>query len=122
MTYDLCKENNDRQSEFYFVNDTAFKTGQYTIQTFYPGEGHTKDNIVIWIPERKILYGGCLIKSTENSSLGNIADANLAEWPLSIKKLIELFPDAEYVIPGHFGWENNNGLVHTLKLLESNND
>lgn len=118
LTYDLCKEHHEQQAEFYFVNDTAFSIGGHRFETFYAGEGHTKDNIVVWFDGNKILYGGCLVKSTENESLGNIADANLKAWTPTIKKIIKKYPRPKYVIPGHFGWVSKNGLKHTLKLLK----
>ncbi len=117
LTYDLCHENLEPQAEYYFKNDTIFHIGTYSFETFYPGEGHSQDNIVIWFNKAKILYGGCLVKSTENKNLGNIADANLQEWSSTIRKVKTKYPKAKFVIPGHFGWDNNNALKHTLKLL-----
>ncbi len=119
QTYDLCKEHNEKQAEFYFNNDTTFTFGNHSFQTYYPGEGHTKDNIVIWCNDAAILYGGCLVKSTENEGLGNIADANLNEWSKTIKNVIRKYPKPAFVIPGHFGWTSNEGLKHTLKLLKN---
>ena len=121
MTYDLCKLRNEKQAEFYFINDTSFTVGNHQFQTYYPGAGHSIDNIVAWFPAEKILYGGCFVKSTETTALGNIADANLTEWPLSIARVIKKFGHPKYVIPGHLSWENNKGLEHTLKLLQENN-
>ena len=120
QTYDLCAANNNKQAEFYFTKDTVFTVGEHTFQTYYPGKGHTEDNIVIYSAQHRILYGGCLIKSTENKDLGNISDANLEEWPQSIQNLIEKFGRPAYVIPGHFSWKNNKALKHTLKLLRKN--
>lgn len=117
LTYDLCKENNEKQAEFYFLRDTIFNVGNYKFETYYAGEGHTKDNIVIWFDNYNILYGGCLLKSTENKNLGNVADANIKEWPLTIKKIKKKYPKPNFVIPGHFGWTSNEGIKHTLKLL-----
>lgn len=119
LTYDLCSEFNEKQAAYYFENDTVFEVGNYIFETYYAGEGHTKDNIVIWFGRQKILYGGCLIKSTESKDLGNIADANLQEWKPTIKKVLRKYPRPKYVIPGHYGWSSNKGLQHTLKLLES---
>lgn len=120
LTYDLCKEHNEKQAEFYFVNDTIFNIGNYKFETYYAGEGHTKDNIIIWFDKYKILYGGCLVKSTESKNLGNIADANIKEWETTIKKVIKKYPKPIFVIPGHFSWTSNKGLKHTLKLLRQN--
>lgn len=118
LTFDLCKEKGENQPAFYFDKDTTFNFGKHLFQTFYPGEGHSKDNIVIWCPNEKILYGGCLVKSTENNNLGYINDANLEEWPHSVKKVIKKFLNPVFVIPGHFGWGSKRGLQHTLKLLK----
>ncbi len=118
QTFDLCKEHNEKQAEFYFTKDTTFTIGKKHFQTYYAGEGHTKDNIVIWCGDARILYGGCLVKSTENSGLGNIADANLNEWATTIKNILEKYPKPAYVIPGHFSWTSNQALEYTLKLLK----
>ena len=119
MTYDLCRKENNPQAQYYFVNDTTFTVGDYTFQTFYPGEGHAPDNIVIWFEKEKILYGGCFVKSLENSSLGNVADANIPAWEESTRRTIKKFRKPTYVIPGHFGWQSNKALKHTLKLIKS---
>lgn len=118
MTHDLCKEHNEKQSGFCFVSDTLFKIGGHQFETYYPGEGHTRDNIVIWIDKEKILYGGCFIKSTESKGLGNIADANLSSWGTSIENVIRKYPVPNFVIPGHFGWTNKDALRHTIELLK----
>jgi metallo-beta-lactamase class B len=118
QTYQLCKQFHEKQPEFFFMNDTTFTVGKYSFNTFYPGEGHTRDNIVIWLPDSRIIYGGCFVKSTESKGLGNIADANIKAWPASVKRVMKRFPRARFVIPGHFGWQNRKSLKHTLKLLK----
>ncbi len=120
LTHTLCMQYKENQAEFYFTADTTFIVGNHKFETYYPGEGHTKDNIVIWFDKEKILYGGCLVKSTENNELGNIADANMSEWGKSIENVIRKYPGAAFIIPGHFGWTDNNALKHTLKLLQNN--
>lgn len=120
-TYDLCKERNERQPQFYFTHDTIFTVGNHQFLAYHPGEGHSKDNIVILFNDEKVLYGGCFIKSTESPTLGNVADANISAWPVSVKKLLKKFPGPKYVIPGHFGWTDGKGLEHTLRLLKESN-
>ena len=119
QTWELCNEFNEKQAQYYFLNDTIFTVGNHRFETYYPGEGHTSDNIVIWFDNEKILYGGCFVKSTESKDLGNLADANPSEWEQSVKKVLKRYPEPKYVIPGHMGWENNNGLKHTLQLLQT---
>lgn len=119
QTYMLCKKRNEKSAEYYFTDDTVFAVGQYTFRTYYAGKGHSDDNIVIWCDSVKVLYGGCLVKSTENNGLGNIADADITEWKKTISKLIKKYPKACYIIPGHFDWRDKNSLKHTLKLLNN---
>lgn len=118
-TYDLCLKEGNPQPTGYFINDTTFTIGDYKFSTFYPGAGHTKDNILIWFEKDKILYGGCFIKSTENSGLGNIADADVNAWEASVKRTMKKFPQRKFIIPGHFGWSNSKSLEHTLKLVKA---
>lgn len=117
LTQKLCKANGEKQAEFTFKNDTVFNIGGYKIETFYPGKGHTSDNIVVWFGKDKILYGGCFVKSTESPGLGNLADADTKAWPKSIKKVMARFPNPTFVIPGHQSWQDKRSLQHTLRLL-----
>ena len=83
-------------------------------EAFYPGPGHTSDNIVLAFPD--LLFGGCLIKSTEAKDLGNTADANLAAWPASVRSVAARYPRMT-VVPGH-GPVDHTGRApqHTLGL------
>jgi metallo-beta-lactamase class B len=121
QTDEISKRTNQRRAQFLITKDTVFTVGQYSFQTFYPGQGHTPDNIVIWFNKNKVLYGGCLIKSTEATDLGNIADANIKEYPATLKKIINKFSKINFVIPGHQSWANRKSVEHTLRLLEKNN-
>jgi glyoxylase-like metal-dependent hydrolase (beta-lactamase superfamily II) len=117
LTDEYSRQKGERRAEFLFDKDTTFTIGGYPIQTFFPGEGHTRDNIVLWFGRDKVLFGGCLVKSVEAPGLGNLADANVAAWPESIRAVQRKYPQAVYVIPGHQGWEDTRGLQHTLDLL-----
>lgn len=98
-----------------------FKFGSEEIEVYYPGESHSPDNLVVYFPERNILFGGCMIKSLESKDLGNVADANLQEWPNSVKKVLDRYRDAKVVIPGHGKWGNIDLMKFTLQLCEEKN-
>jgi metallo-beta-lactamase class B len=85
----------------------------------YIGQGHSKDNIVVWLPKTKILFAGCLVKSIKSKDLGNTADANIDEWPKTIIKMATKFKTALLVIPGHGDSGGPELLEHTLRLLRS---
>lgn len=99
-------------------NDTTFIIGQEPIRCYFPGEGHTSDNIVVWLPNQQILHGGCLVKSVAAFGMGNLADANLTEWANSIRRVKDQFGTAKVVVPGHEEWGDTRALEHTRRLLE----
>lgn len=118
LTDSLSKINHYKRAQFHFVKDTTFTIGQTVFQIFYPGAGHTIDNVVVWFPAEKILYGGCLIKSVEATDLGYIKEANLQAWPQTLKNLQQKFPQPKFIIPGHDNFTSLNAINHTLKLLQ----
>jgi metallo-beta-lactamase class B len=117
-TQQLCKENNEPVAQYNFTRDTTFTIGGYTFETYYPGKGHAPDNIVLWFPEDKILYGGCFVKDINSPSLGNLSHADPKEWKTSMEKTMKKYPSPKYVIPGHGSWEDPKSLQHTMKLLK----
>ncbi len=117
LSYQKGKERGEKTTEFQFQKDTVFSLGGVSFQTFYPGHGHTPDNIVIWFPKAKILYGGCFIKSVDASGLGNLEDADVESWTSAVQRTVKRFKHPKYVIPGHQSWKGDEALYHTLSLL-----
>lgn len=83
-----------------FTERLELSVGNLPLVAEFVGEGHTTDNIVGYFPKEKILFGGCLIKEL-GAGKGNLADANVAEWPRTAARLKERYPEVELVIPGH---------------------
>lgn len=92
--------------------------GNEQIDVFFPGPSHSPDNVVVYFPTRRVLFGGCMIKSLESKDLGFTGDADVAEWPKSVRKVLEKYQDSKIVIPGHGKYGNIRLLHHTLQLLE----
>lgn len=118
QTDSLCVVYGEKRPSSTFKNDTVFKVGKYSFKTFYPGKGHAPDNIIIWFENEKILYGGCFIKSSEATDLGNLSDASVKEWKVSTEKVIYTFRKPKYIVPGHQSWKNKKSLRHTLQLIK----
>jgi metallo-beta-lactamase class B len=114
----LSKQHGMKRAEFLIDKDTLFTVGQYTFKTIYPGKGHAPDNIVIWFEKEKILYGGCLIKSVEDSSLGNLGDASVNDYAATVKNVQTKCKNPKYVIPGHNDWSDTKSVEHTLTMAE----
>jgi metallo-beta-lactamase class B len=120
-TDEILKKKNEKRAEFIIPNDSIFVAGEHSFEVYYPGKGHATDNIVVWFDKKKVLYGGCFIKSTEAKDLGYLGDADVKEWEKSIKKVQTKFKNPIYVIPGHDNWTNIASLNHTLKMVQKYN-
>lgn len=99
---------------------THLKFGNVKVETYYPGKGHTEDNITVYFPQYKLLVGGCLIKSQEAKDLGNLEDADVDAWPVSVQNVIDRYPQVDTVVPGHGNLGGTELLYHTIELLENN--
>jgi glyoxylase-like metal-dependent hydrolase (beta-lactamase superfamily II) len=89
-----------------------------TVEVYYPGPGHTPDNLVVYYPKKKILFGGCFIKSIEADSKGFVGDADLNSWFSSLHNLLNKYPDPALVIPGHGSIGGKELITHTMELVK----
>lgn len=90
--------------------------GKKVFATFF-GEGHTQDNIIAYFPSEKAIFGGCLIKAMD-AEKGNLEDANVAEWPKTVSKLREKYPNIKIVIPGHGNAGGAELFDYTINLFQ----
>jgi metallo-beta-lactamase class B len=88
------------------------------VEIWYPGPGHTRDNVVVYLPKRGVLFGGCLVKCMAAKDKGNIVDADLTQWAASLKALKKQFPDAKVVVPGHGAPGGMELIDHTIELVK----
>ncbi len=83
------------------------------VRIIFPGAGHSADNVIVHFPRQRLLVAGCLLKTGDK--LGNVADADLANWATSVRAL-ERYP-VEWLVPGH-GDRTDTGLIaNTLAVL-----
>lgn len=119
LTDEWSKKNNKKRAEFLMAKDTVFRIGSYSFETYYPGEGHTADNIVIWFKKEKILYGGCLIKGVDAENLGYLGDANVMEYAATLKKVQKKCRKPRFIVIAHSDWKNIHSLKHSIRLAEA---
>lgn len=118
LTDELSKKNNKKRAEFLMTKDTVFQAGQYSFETYYPGEGHTTDNIVIWFKKEKILYGGCLLKGADDESLGYLGDANVTAYASTLINVQKKCRNPKFIIIAHSDWNNLNSLKHSIMMAK----
>ncbi|HSF52345.1 MAG TPA: subclass B1 metallo-beta-lactamase, partial [Algoriphagus sp.] len=93
-----------------FEDQLILEVGELRVMNQFLGEGHTRDNVVTYVPSDQVLFGGCLIKAL-GAGFGNLEDANTAAWSATVTKVKATFPDVQRVIPGH-------GKVGDVELLD----
>ena len=99
-----------------FKKSFELNVGTKIVVNEFLGQGHTKDNIVSYFPDEKVLFGGCLIKEID-AGKGYLGDANLKAWSKTVRKVQKRFPNAEVVIPGHGTVGDNSLLDYTITLF-----
>lgn len=118
LTPGLIKSDSVVRPQKTFAKELVLQIGNENVISRYPGEAHTKDNIVTWIKSEKILFGGCMVKAID-ASKGNVADANEKEWPHTIQRVKKQFSNAKIVIPGHGNYGGPELLDYTIKLFST---
>ena len=122
LTDELSKKNGKKRAEYLMTKDTVFQVGSYRFETFYPGQGHTEDNIVIWFEKEKILFGGCLIKGADAEDLGYLGDGNKAAYAQTLKRIQKRLRHPNHIIVAHSDWKDTNSLQHSIEMAEALKD
>jgi len=118
MTDSLSKLHDEPRASHLMTPDTTFHLGELTFETYYPGPGHAPDNIVVWLPRQRILYGGCFLKSVQDNNLGNLSDASVSIWDQNARKLKSRFTNPRFIIVGHGDWHSLKAIDHTIDLVQ----
>jgi len=89
-----------------YKDDFTLESG--AIHGFYLGPSHNADDIFVYFPKEKVLYAGSILKE----HLGNLASANLEEYPKTLQKLQTLHLGIDKIISGHWS------AVHGPELID----
>lgn len=101
-----------------FRDSLRLEVGDLQIGVYFLGGGHATDNVVAWLPEDKVLFGGCMLKDTTAHQIGNISDAaSPQEWMQTVERLESRFPAVEWVVPGHGPVGGTEIFDHTKQVI-----
>jgi glyoxylase-like metal-dependent hydrolase (beta-lactamase superfamily II) len=78
-----------------FEKEMTFFLGKKEVRIIHAGGGHTRGDTVVWLPKEKVLYSGDLVEEGATPYSG---DAQLAEWPATLDRLLALKP--KMLVPG----------------------
>ncbi|MGB9475693.1 MAG: subclass B2 metallo-beta-lactamase [Candidatus Udaeobacter sp.] len=99
--------------------DADFTLGNGDIRCFYLGPSHNVDDIFVYFPKEKVLYAGSILKE----HLGNLAFANLEEYPKTLEKLRLLHLEIDKIISGHWSAVHGPELIaQYLALLKEHTE
>lgn len=118
-TIDLAQKAGEAVPQQSFSEELIQELGDIKVVSKYFGEGHTRDNVVVYVPSERVLFGGCLIKEM-NASVGYLGDANVGTWAETVRGVKAGFGDIQKVIPGHGKAGGEELLDYTIGLFERN--
>ncbi len=113
----LAKAEGNLVPENSFKKNLTLQVGGLEVVTRFLGEGHTRDNVVAYVPSDQVLFGGCLIKA-QGAGLGFLGDANTGSWSKTVGKVKSNFPEIQIVIPGHGKIGGVDLLDYTIRMFE----
>jgi metallo-beta-lactamase class B len=119
LTAKLAEKKKLTVPQITFQDSLRIKLNEKDVICHFFGGGHSLDNIIVWFPEEKLLFGGCAVKALNWRGLGNLTDADVYQWPNTLKKVISIYPGANIVIPGHGDFGDMELIHHTLQLLKN---
>lgn len=93
--------------------------GSEEVIIYYPGPTHTYDNLVVYIPGKKLLFGGCMVLSSDEEKVGFSEDGNLHEWVNSLSNLETRFDNCRIVVPGHGNPGDFLLINHTKEIVDA---
>ena len=89
-----------------------------TLEVFYPGPAHSMDNIMVWLPEQQLLFGGCAIRGAADTKLGNVRDGDVDHWARAMALTQARYGGAEMVVSSHADPGGADLIGHTANVVE----
>ena len=86
LTLQIANELNTTVPTNGFTDRIINKINGVNVISVFPGEGHTHDNIISYIPTEQVLFGGCLIKALDANE-GYTGEANIKEWSNTVSNI-----------------------------------
>lgn len=100
LTQELAGGDGKEVPQRGFEGSLVLKLGERAVVNTHFGEGHTRDNIVSYLPDEGVLFGGCLVKAM-GAGKGYLGDANVGAWSETVGKVRVAYPGVKWVVPGH---------------------
>lgn len=88
--------------------------GGEEVRVIYPGPTQAPDKVAVYFPNRRLLYGSCMLIAADRA--GNVAEADLDRWAAGIRQLQQLSVDV--AVAAHGARLDPGLLQNTIEVLE----
>lgn len=88
------------------------------LEVMYPGAGHATDNLLVWLPKQKLLFGGCAVRPGDAKGLGYYEHGDPTTWGAAMTLAKARYGGAKIVVPGHGDVGGITLLDHTAALVK----
>jgi beta-lactamase class A len=93
-----------------------FELQDGNVRAFYLGPSHTPGDIFVYFPREQVLDAGSIVKE----HLGNLADANLSEYPKTLERLKMMQLKIKIIVAGHWSAVHGPDLIDRyLSMLQA---
>ena len=93
--------------------------GGIELNVYHYGNGHTDNDVVIFLPEHNILHMGDLLFHKVHPFIDRKAKANTVSWQHSVREALKLCNDQTLVIPGHGELTDEAGLAGQIEYFDT---
>jgi metallo-beta-lactamase class B len=118
QTIELASDGEFELPQHGFTDSLVLRLKHKKVINRYFGAAHTIDNIVSYLPDEEVLFGGCMIKEI-GAGEGNLNDADTKAWPVTVGSIKATYPNLQYVIPGHGESGGTELLDYTIEMFEN---
>jgi glyoxylase-like metal-dependent hydrolase (beta-lactamase superfamily II) len=80
-----------------FTDRVTLDLGGRTAELVHPGLGHTDHDVVVHVPDARVVFAGDLVEQGAPPQAG--PDSVLAQWPSTLDSMLAL--DPRVIVPGH---------------------
>lgn len=96
--------------------ETAFDLGGVTVEVLLT-RGHTRTNLFLWTPQKRVVYTGNCIVSQYRPNLEAGSSENWQQWLASLDRIERLRP--EFVLGGHGNLLSAAELPATVDIIRN---
>ncbi len=95
-----------------FQGKTKIDMGNQKVELIYPGYSHTNGSILVYLPDKKILFAGDILFTNYHPF---VADGNIENWTKVLDYIMSM--DVAIIIPGHGPISNKKDIVDMKDYL-----